>query len=120
MVWISDFGSDVGPSEEIFREAVQAKKEQSLNGSWPKETLLVIDAARLGQAAWLRPDGVWAERLPQLDLGWETLPFLGVAIVISTLTAAGFHGAAASRPGLGSGELVLFEKLCKRLGLQVP
>jgi len=119
VVWMNDFGQDIGPSEEIFCEAVRAKKKQSLDGSWPKETVLVIDAARLGHAVWLRPDGVWAGRLPQLDLGWETLPFLGVAIVISTLTAAGFHGAAAGKPGLTSDELALFEELCRRLGLHV-
>lgn len=119
VVWMSDFGSDVGPSEEIFREAVREKKRQSLNGNWPKETLLIIDAARLGHAAWSRPVGVWAGRLPQLDLEWQTLPFLGVAIVFSTLTAAGFHGGAAPRPGLNPHELAIFEDLCRRLGLQV-
>jgi hypothetical protein len=119
VVWMHDFGQDIGPSEEIFREAVRAKKAQSLEGNWPKETLLVIDAARLGHAVWLRPDDVWAGRLPQLDLEWDTLPFLGVAIVLSTLTAAGFHGAAAARPGLTSNELSLFADLCRRLGLRV-
>ena len=92
-----DFGQDIGPSEEIFCEAVRVKKEQSLEGNWPKETLLVIDAARLGHAVWLRPDGVWALGLPDLDLGWESLPFLGVALVVSTLTAAGFRGAGRTR-----------------------
>jgi hypothetical protein len=119
VVWMNDFGQDIGPSEEIFCEAVRVKMEQSLEGNWPKETLLVIDAARLGHAVWLRPDGVWAGRLPQLELGWETLPYLGVALVVSTLTAVGFRGAAAARPGLDSDELALFEELCRRLGLRV-
>ena len=119
VVWMFDFGQDIGPSEEIFCEAVRVKKEQSLEGNWPKETLLVIDAARLGHAVWLRPDGVWAQRLPDLDLGWESLPFLGVALVVSTLTAAGFRGAAAPRPNLTQDELALFEEVCRRLRLQV-
>lgn len=119
VVWMHDFGQDIGPSEQIFCEAVRVKKEQSLEGNWPKETLLVIDAARLGHAVWLRPDGVWAGRLPELDLGWESLPFLGVALVVSTLTAAGFRGAVAPRPNLTQDELALFEELCRRLQLQV-
>ena len=119
VVWIHDFGHDIGPSEEIFCEAVRMKRAQSLEGNWPSETLLVIDAARLGHAVWLRPDGVWAGRLPELDLGWESLPFLGVALVVSTLTAAGFRGAAAARPDLTPDGLALFENLCRRLGLQV-
>jgi hypothetical protein len=119
VVWMHDFGSDIGPSEEIFCEAVRTKADQALQGRWPAKTLLVIDAARLGHAVWLRGDDAWAGRLPQLDLEWETLPFLGVAMVFSTLTAAGFHGAAAPRPDLGSDELALFGELCRRLELQV-
>ena len=86
-------------------------------GSWPRETLLVIDGARLGHAVWLCPTEVWAGRLPQLDFEWETLPFLGVAVVISSLTTVGFQGAAAPRPGLNSTELGLFNNLTQRLGL---
>jgi hypothetical protein len=119
VVWMNDFGQDIGPSEDIFCEAVRVKREQSLEGNWPKETLLVIDAARLGHAVWLRPDGAWAGRLPQLELGWETLPFLGVALVVSTVTAAGFRGAAAPRPGLSEDHFALFVELCGRLSLQV-
>jgi hypothetical protein len=119
VVWMHDFRQDIGPAEEIFCEAVRVKKEQSLEGNWPKETLLVIDAARLGHAVWLRPDGVWAGRLPELDLGWESLPFLGVALVVSTLTAAGFRGAVSPRPDLTPDESALFDELCRRLGLQV-
>lgn len=119
VVWMHDFGQDIGASEEIFCEAVRVKREQSLEGNWPKETLLVIDAARLGHAVWLRPEGVWAGRLPEFDLGWESLPFLGVALVMSTLTAAGFRGAAAARPNLTQDEQALFVELCRRIQLQV-
>ncbi len=117
VMWMHDFGTDIGPSEEMLREAVLEKKEQSLMGSWPRETLLVIDGARLGHAVWLRPTEVWAGCLPQLDFEWETLPLLGVAVVISSLTTVGFQGAAAPRPGLNSTELGLFNNLTQRLGL---
>jgi hypothetical protein len=117
VVWMHDFGWDIGPTEEMLGEAVLEKKTQSIAGDWPKATLLVIDGARLGHAVWLRPTGVWAGRLPELDFGWEELPFLGVAVVVSSLTTTGFQGAAASRPGLTSSEQELFDKLVKRLGL---
>ena len=119
VVWMHDFGGDIGPSEEIFCGTVRGKKIQSLEGNWSSTTLLIIDAARLGHAVWLWPDGVWAVRLLQLDLDWETLPFLEVAIVFSTLVAAGFHSAAAPRSSHAMDELELFHDLCKRLGLQV-
>jgi hypothetical protein len=117
VMWMHDFGTDIGPSEEMLREAVLEKKEQSLAGDWPRETLLVIDGARLGHAVWLRPADVWAGRLPQLDFEWETLPFLGVAFVISSLTTVGFQGAVAPRPGLTPTERGLFNDLTERLGL---
>jgi len=49
------------------------------------ETLLVIDGARLGHAVWLRPTEVWGRAAAATRFEWETLPFLGVAVVISSL-----------------------------------
>jgi hypothetical protein len=73
----------------------------------------------MDNVAWLRPDSGWASRLPQLELEWETLSFLGVAIVFSTLMSVGFRGAAAARPNLKSDEMESFRKLTQRLGIYV-
>jgi hypothetical protein len=117
IVWTSDFGHDIGPTEEIFCEAVRAKSLQSVAGSWPGVTLLIVDASRLGHAVWLRPNGVWVGRLPELNIEWEALPFLGVAVVVSSLTTVGFRGAACARTNLDSTQFEIFNKLCQRLGL---
>jgi hypothetical protein len=119
VVWSHDFPSEIPQAETIFAQGVANKASQARSGDWPLDTLLVLDASRLGQSIWLRPDSSWAQRLSQLDLDWDSLPFIGVAIIFSSLDRPGFRGAAAAPPGLSTNRAILFERLTTSLGLVV-
>jgi hypothetical protein len=85
--------------EKVILTAVTEKVEQSERGGWSADTLLVIDPSRLG-TSWLRPDEVWAQRLAAIPIPWDSTPFLGVAVVFSSLDRPGLHGAWVGRHGL--------------------
>jgi len=85
--------------ERVVLWAIEEKVEQSRRGGWDPDTVLVLDASRLG-LSWLRPDSVWAGRLEAMGLPWESLPFVAVAVVFSDLTKVGYHGSCVAQPGL--------------------
>lgn len=119
VTWSHDFASEILQAEAIFAQGVASKSSRARRGDWPPDTLLVIDASRLGQSTWLRPDSTWAPRLSQLDFKWDSLPFIGVAIIFSSLDVPGFRGAAAARPGLTTAQALLLECLATSLGLVI-
>jgi hypothetical protein len=100
--------------EQFVRNAIGDKVEQSTRGDWPTDTVLVVDASRLG-LGWLRPDSVWAGRLEAMDLPWTELPFSAVAVVFSDLTKVGYHGSCVTRPDLAEISAVTVAPLLRSL-----
>lgn len=96
--------------EQFVRNAIADKTEQSVRGHWSPDTVLVVDASRLG-TSWLRPDAVWRARLEAMDLPWGALPFAAVAVVWSDLLQVGFHGACVTRPDLSESVVQLLRHL---------
>jgi len=118
VVWQHDFSqSAISECEEIFYEAVTKKSEQARMGAWPPNTLLVVDVSRIGNVMWLRGDELWARRLHGMSAGWNELPFLGVAMILSTLTSVGYRGAIAPRRNLSHIEVAVFTEAVSVLGV---
>lgn len=79
------------------------KRKQSIRGNWDPNTILIVDLSRLSWS-WLRDSSTWLGVLPTLGFDWDSLPFLGVAIIISDLSTTEIQGAFTPRPNL-SGEI---------------
>jgi hypothetical protein len=98
-----EIGSDLAEHGEAVERAllyaIREKVDQSRNGNWDPDTVLVLDLSRLGMS-WIRPDKVWAGRLEAMAFNWAELPFGAIAVVFSDLTHAGFHGACVWREDL--------------------
>ena len=103
--------------EKVALTAVGEKVEQAQRGGWSAGTYLVIDPSRLGTSR-LRPDGVWAQRLTAIPIPRDATPFLGAAVVSSSLDRPGFHGAWIGRPGLAPPDVAKLAHVVSVLGIQ--
>ena len=101
-------------AERVILRAIEEKVEQSTRGAWDSDTMLVLDASRLG-LSWLRPDSVWAGRLESMELPWSELPFIAVAVVFSDLTKLGYHGSCVAQPDLASSTVAKLALLLQHL-----
>jgi hypothetical protein len=104
--------------EQFFLNSVADKVTQSLRGDWDRDTVLVVDASRLG-LGWLRPDGVWAGRLDSMGLVWDEIPFAALAVVFSDLRAAGYHGSCVTRPDMAKSSASRVGPLLRHLGFDI-
>jgi hypothetical protein len=93
-VHMSDIEREVG-------NVVREKTAQSTRNGWRAETLLVVDASRLGMA-WLRPEEVWKGRLFALGPSWGSIPFLGVVVMFGGLTSTSIRAEGIFQDGLNS------------------
>ena len=104
--------------ERFVLNAIEAKIEQSHRDGWDSDTVLVVDASRLGMG-WLRPDSVWAGRLEAMGLPWDQLPFGAVAVVFSDLTHTGYHGSCVTRPSLADSSSAKVVPTLRHLGFDI-
>jgi hypothetical protein len=82
----SDLSQHMDQAERELLNVIAEKTQQSIRNRWSKDTLLVVEASRLGMA-WNRPEVVWAGRLEHLNLDWSSIPFLGLIVMFSGLTS---------------------------------
>ena len=52
-----------------------------------------------------------------MSADWNELPFLGVAMIFSTLTSVGYRGAVAPRRDLSNAEVAAFTEAVNALGV---
>jgi hypothetical protein len=115
----SNLGVHMGEVERELHNVIAEKTDQSVRNAWSKDTLLVVDASRLGMA-WLRPEEVWQGRLQQLSLDWGTRPFLGVVVVFAGLVSTSMRTTGVVRDGLPPQTMSCLSKVLYVLGCQVP
>lgn len=112
-----DLAGHVEAVERHVLGALSEKVEQAGRGGRDPDTVLVIDASRLG-LGWLRPDRVWAGRLEAMELPWASLPFGAVAVVFSDLMSPGFHGSCVARPDLPAPQAARVHQVLAHLGFE--
>ena len=115
----SNLGVHMGEVERELHNVIAEKTDQSVRNAWSKDTLLVVDASRLGMA-WLHPEEVWPGRLQQLSLDWGTLPFLGVVVVFAGLVSTSMRTIGVVRDGLPPQTMNCLSKVLYAVGCQVP
>jgi hypothetical protein len=99
--------------------AILKKAEQSARGGWSGDTIVLVDASRLG-ASWLPAASTWTGRLSQMDLPWSDLPFAGVGVLFSNLAHNGLEGGLVLRPDLMAESYGVVEGLITAFGFVPP
>ncbi len=102
--------------ESQIPKVADIKAKQANRGSWSENTILVIDLSRLSWS-WMRSRDVWLGALAQLSLRWETLPFLGIAVMQSGLTTTNIEGAFLPRPDLGDEFSQINKAMMNKIGI---
>jgi hypothetical protein len=114
--------SALGPHlSEVEREignVVIEKTNQSLRDGWGPNTLLVVEASRLG-TAWLRPEEMWRNRLTVLGPTWGSIPFLGVVVFFGGLTSTTIRAAGIFQDGLDPAVQASLDVVLLAMGLTV-
>jgi hypothetical protein len=77
--------------DRALLEVVARKTQQAERGGWSRNTLLLIDASRLGMA-WLRPEAVWNGLLSLSPLDWSSTPFAGIGLIFPGLQSTPMRG----------------------------
>ncbi|MFE4976448.1 hypothetical protein ACFRAR_30645 [Kitasatospora sp. NPDC056651] len=90
--------------------------EQKIKQAEARPTILLVDAARTGNA-WMRPEQIWARRLA--DLLPQDTPFVGVAVMIPRLDRADAPISIALRGNAPAEDLDAAKKLAVDLGLEL-
>jgi hypothetical protein len=116
---VLDIGSELtnhaAKVEQELRNVLKLKTDQAARGGFDPMTLLVLDASRLG-LSWLRPERIWAQMLPTMDLPWDTMPFIGLLITFTSLNTLGLNGAYILRQGLAADQQAALTDITAALG----
>jgi hypothetical protein len=116
---VLDIGSELtdhaAKVERELRNVLKLKTDQAARGGFDPMTLLVLDASRLG-LSWLRPERIWAQMLPTIDLPWDTMPFTGVLISFTSLNTLRLNGAYILRRDLPADQQAALTDITTALG----
>nr|BEK65024.1 hypothetical protein KPHV_22510 [Kitasatospora purpeofusca] len=104
-----------GHLQDVESEVIKVlSDEQKIKQAESRPTVLLVDAARTGNA-WMRSGQIWARRLA--DLLPQDTPFVGVAVMIPTLDKADAPIFIALRGNASPEALDAAKKLAADLGL---
>lgn len=95
------------------------KHKQAIKGNWNPNTILIVDLSRLSWS-WLRGSSMWLGVLQALGFDWDSLPFLGVAVIISDLSTTEIQGAFTTRPNLSREMQMRIQSILNALNISSP
>jgi hypothetical protein len=90
--------------EPVLRDVIKGKVQQSQNGNWNSNTILLIDITRIG-LSWVRPLGTWAQVIRGLDLDWPNIPFVAIGVTVTSLDSEMIQVAFEPNPRLTNHEI---------------
>lgn len=70
--------------EPLLNAVIEGKVQQSQNGNWSSNTILLIDITRMG-LSWIRPLRMWDQVIRDLNLDWPNIPFAAIGVTITSL-----------------------------------
>lgn len=89
--------------EPVLRAVIEGKVQQSQNGNWNSNTILLIDITRMG-LSWVRPMRIWAQVIRALDLDWSNIPFVAIGVTVTSLDSEMIQVAFELNPRLTNHE----------------